>query len=377
MRKRSFHRNRRRRTQVNWRSIPVLATILAVGIGSFALGHVGYVAAIGQLAAAASGLTKTSPASCEIARQKALGKEKDPPAIDTFVGEGDGKQILSDCYGAIITEEGKKAKENPKKYGPLQAIEKHYKCVGREIGTVTVEIGKVTSVSMPGGEKGKCPKNVVNKGLNDKPKGDPKDQPKQDDKGKEGGKPEMPKLPEPPKDDGKKETGGQKCETEEEKKNKINCPPVLGSDLLNKAWNASSDFASNVVNTGKETIENLWANLTGADDSDLQAFDEGSIKAADDIQPSSEAQMQELSNEMKTLDPESQDTSQTKTNPDTGNAKRINPESNSNVTGFGAPSSALTPIQTQEASTRLRGMEQTLFNIIQYLDRIDSAGWWI
>src|SRR3989344_5511706 len=113
MRKRSFHLKRRRRGQVNWRSIPVLATILAVGIGSFALGHVGYVAAIGQLAAAASGLTKTSPASCEIARQKALGKEKDPPAIDTFVGEGDGKQILSDCYGR-----GEKSQREPEKIWP-------------------------------------------------------------------------------------------------------------------------------------------------------------------------------------------------------------------------------------------------------------------
>lgn len=202
----------RRRRGTNQHSEWSRSRILILAVTFFAaagLGTLGINVISQSSQVAAAGLTRTSPNSCEIARQKALGKDNDGPATDTFTGEGDGAQTLSNCYGAIITEEGKKARDDPEKYGPLQAIEKHYKCTGRESGTVTVDKNIVTSVSTASGSPGKCPKNVINKGLKDK--GKEEGQSPKDDKKKEepGGKPEIPPPPEKKPKDGKPED--EKC----------------------------------------------------------------------------------------------------------------------------------------------------------------------
>ena len=198
---------RRRGTKQNseWsRSrILILAVTFFAAAGLGTLG-INAISRVGQVAAA--GLTRTSPDSCDVARQKALGKDNDGPATDTFTGEGDGAQTLSKCYGAIITEEGKKARDDPARYGPLQAIEKHYKCTGRESGTVTVDKGIVTSVSTASGSPGKCPEKVINKGLKDKGKGEPpKDDKKKDDGKGKGGEGKAPEIPPPPEKKPKQE----------------------------------------------------------------------------------------------------------------------------------------------------------------------------
>jgi len=332
MRKRRL--GKRHRARVNWRSIPVLAAIFAVGIGAFTLTSIG----IGVVS------SMSQVASLEVGHHK-------------------------ECTN--VKKECKCGEVKDKKTGKCIKGENKYLCTCTE--PKTKEKGKCFAT-------GCCARNPT--GCGDGKDGKT-EEPKKDDKKKEEGKGEMPKMPEIPKDkdDKKDDKNAQKppCEqdTPENRAARSECRTGADQGLISKALEGAQQLATNVADSGKQAIENLWANLTGADDSDLQAFDDGSIKAADDIQPSSEAQMQELSNEMKTLDPESKNTSQAKTNADTGNAKRIDPESNSNITGFGAPSSVLTPIQAQKASTQLRGMEQTLFNIIQYLDRIDSAGWWI
>ncbi|MBI4093398.1 hypothetical protein HY417_00385 [Candidatus Kaiserbacteria bacterium] len=218
---------------------------------------------------ASAGLTKTSPSSCEIARQKALGKDNDGPATDTFTGVGKGGYTLSDCYGAVITEEGRKARDEPAKYGPLKPIEKHYKCTGRESGVVTVDKGIITAVSTPSGSPGKCPEKAINKGLDDKGKGE---QPKgekgkgqgEKDQGKGGGEPpkfpEIPKPEEKPKND--QQQAGQ-CLTEQDKQSKPECRGLQGGQsLMDTLLGAGKTLATNAASGAKSAFDGLWNALT-------------------------------------------------------------------------------------------------------------------
>lgn len=250
-----------------------LALVSAVAFGTLGISA---ESRMSQLAATEATVTTTSPKDCTTAIKKALRgmADNDGPATDTVSGTGTGGAsgiTSSECFGAVITEQGKQKRTrilsgNP--YGE-KLTEQDYRCTGRSGTSHVSSEGTVSNTTAKDGvPPRKCDTEVTSEkpgGQGGKPEGSQDDKCQQNPQdpscqGGEGKPPELPKPPEkkPEEQKPQEQPQQQDCNTltEEEKKKKPECRGLEGQEQLNQALQEkeNQNLLSDVASFGKGAL---------------------------------------------------------------------------------------------------------------------------